>query len=47
MTTPTGSLEAAWPALALEEWSATKETLHRYCQIVGKVGLALHPFRNC
>jgi hypothetical protein len=27
----------ALPPLPLEEWEATKETLHRYCQIVGKV----------
>lgn len=35
-----------WPPLPLEEWRATKETLHRYCQMIGKVRLALHPFRN-
>jgi hypothetical protein len=37
---------AAWPALPLEEWRETKDTLHRYCQMIGKVRLALAPFRN-
>ena len=27
----------ALPPLPFEEWEDTKETLHRYCQIVGKV----------
>ena len=35
-----------WPHLPLEEWRSTKETLHRYCQMIGKVRLDLHPFRN-
>ena len=34
------------PPLPLEEWEATKETLHRYCQIVGKVRLEYSPYRN-
>ncbi|MBS3941689.1 MAG: hypothetical protein KG028_12090 [Actinobacteria bacterium] len=34
----------AWPALALEGWRNTKDTLHRYCQMVGKVRLALAAF---
>jgi hypothetical protein len=36
----------ALPPLPLDEWENTKETLHRYCQIVGKVRMALSPFRN-
>jgi hypothetical protein len=36
----------ALPPLALDEWEDTKETLHRYCQIVGKVRMELSPFRN-
>ena len=36
---------ASWPPLQLAAWRASKETLHRYCQMVGKVRLALHPFR--
>jgi hypothetical protein len=35
-----------WPALPLAQWRPTKETLHRYCQIVGKVRMALMPHRN-
>jgi hypothetical protein len=36
----------AWPPLPLEGWRPTKETLHRYCQIVGKVRMALTPPLN-
>ena len=36
----------AWPPLPLEEWRPTKETLHRYCQILGKVRMALTPPLN-
>jgi hypothetical protein len=36
----------AWPSLPLDEWNETKQTLHRYCQMVGKVRLALAPFAN-
>jgi hypothetical protein len=36
----------ALPSLALNEWEATKETLHRYAQIVDKVRLEYSPFRN-
>jgi len=35
-----------WPALPYEDWEPTKQTLHRYTQIVGKVRMALVPFRN-
>jgi uncharacterized protein DUF5996 len=34
------------PPLPLEEWEDTKETLHRYCQIVGKVRMEYLPYRN-
>jgi hypothetical protein len=36
----------SWPALPYEDWLPTKETLHRYAQIVGKVRMSLVPFRN-
>lgn len=36
----------ALPALPLEEWTPTKNTLHRWAQIVGKTRLALMPMRN-
>ena len=35
-----------WPALPLEPWQATKDTLHRWTQVVGKVRLALAPMQN-
>jgi hypothetical protein len=35
-----------WPALPYEDWRPTKETLHRFTQIVGKVRMALVPPRN-
>lgn len=35
-----------FPALALEDWRGTKETLHRFVQIVGKIRLAASPRRN-
>ena len=34
------------PALPLEQWRATKDTLHLWCQIIGKVRLARMPARN-
>ena len=37
---------AAWPALPLEEWRATYETLHLWAQMVGKTRLALAPMQN-
>jgi Family of unknown function (DUF5996) len=35
-----------WPALRYAEWADTKETLHRYCQVIGKTRLALEPMVN-
>ena len=35
-----------WPELTLERWDTTRETLHRWTQIVGKVRLALEPMVN-
>lgn len=35
-----------WPELPYEDWRPTKETLHRYAQIVGKIRMALTPPRN-
>ncbi len=40
------SLERSLPSLPLEDWESTKETLHRYAQIVGKVRLGYAPYRN-
>jgi len=40
------ALNAAWPALPLEEWRDTYETLHMWTQVVGKIALALAPRLN-
>ena len=37
---------ASWPALPLEEWAPTYQTLHRWMQIVGKTRLAHSPTVN-
>src|ERR671915_2588078 len=34
------------PELHLADWRATKDTLHLYCQIVGKIRMAATPPRN-
>lgn len=34
---------SGWPALAWEGWQPTRETLHRFAQILGKVRLAKYP----
>jgi hypothetical protein len=39
-------VETRLPALPLEDWQATKDTLHLWAQIVGKTRLALMPMRN-
>lgn len=36
----------AWPVLRVEDWTATRETLHMWTQIVGKVRLAGAPMVN-
>ena len=38
--------ENAFPPLPLNEWKATKNTLHLYLQIVGKIRLKLFPRQN-
>lgn len=38
--------EMELPPLPLEEWEDTKETLHRYAQVVGKVRMELSPHKN-
>jgi hypothetical protein len=35
-----------WPALPLGQWEKTRDTLHLWTQIVGKVRLALEPWVN-
>ena len=36
----------ALPEMPLEKWRPTKDTLHLFCQIVGKIRLTLHPWLN-
>jgi hypothetical protein len=40
------SSNAGWPALPLSEWQATRDTVHLWTQIVGKVRLANEPLAN-
>ncbi len=40
------SKHTLFPALPLGEWTKTKETLHRYLQIVGKLRMSLMPKDN-
>jgi len=35
--------DAQWPALPYEDWRETKDTLHMYTQVIGKLRLALSP----
>jgi uncharacterized protein DUF5996 len=37
---------AVLPPLPLDAWEDTKETLHRYAQVVGKIRLTNAPFKN-
>jgi hypothetical protein len=37
---------SAWPALPLDSWRETRDTLHMYTQIAGKICLALTPRVN-
>ena len=35
-----------WPALPFDDWSDTRETLHRWTQVAGKIRMALTPLIN-
>lgn len=35
-----------WPSLRVDQWTATRETVHMWLQIVGKIRLAHAPFVN-
>ena len=39
-------MTGAWPALPLDEWRPTYDTLHLWSQMVGKTRLALAPMQN-
>src|SRR5436305_1070346 len=43
---PGADWRGQWPALPLEEWTPTRETLHMWLQIVGKIRLAKAPMVN-
>jgi hypothetical protein len=40
------AVQERWPALSYSEWKDTRDTLHLWTQIVGKVKLALNPYEN-
>ena len=35
-----------WPSLMVDEWTATRDTLHMWSQIVGKIRMAHMPLIN-
>ena len=35
-----------WPSLMVDEWTATRDTLHMWTQIVGKIRMAHMPLIN-
>lgn len=39
-------IDDIFPPLPLDEWEQTRNTLHRYLQIVGKIRLTCMPFQN-
>ncbi|MFI6694616.1 DUF5996 family protein [Streptomyces sp. NPDC050433] len=45
-TTETFRAGSAWPRLRVDDWTETRETLHMWVQIVGKVRLAHAPLLN-
>jgi Family of unknown function (DUF5996) len=46
VVTETGAGMELFPPMPLTEWQDTKETLHRFCQVVGKIRLAASARRN-
>jgi hypothetical protein len=45
-TTGGNNVTLTWPALPVEQWQPTRETLHLWAQIVGKTRLGLEPRLN-
>lgn len=41
-----GSTAGSWPSLRVEDWTETRDTLHMWTQIVGKIRLAHAPLVN-
>lgn len=46
MTTTRPEAPTAWPRLRVADWTATRETLHMWTQVVGKVRLSQAPLTN-
>ncbi len=46
LNTAVSDSQICWPALPISEWQDTRDTLHMWTQIVGKVRLALTPKIN-
>lgn len=46
VTTRMGSAAMAWPSLRVEDWTDTRDTLHLWTQIIGKVRLIHAPLIN-
>src|SRR5512139_740649 len=42
----TADSDSVWPALRLEEWQATRDTLTLWTQVVGKIRIAHTPLIN-
>jgi len=37
---------AAWPALRIDDWADTRDTLHMWTQVIGKIRMAKAPMVN-
>jgi hypothetical protein len=46
MSTAAAPPESAWPELTLTGWAETRDALHLWTQIVGKIRLGLAPVVN-
>jgi hypothetical protein len=44
--TSTGVVGTDWPQLRVADWAATRDTLHMWTQVVGKIRLAKAPMQN-
>ncbi len=46
MTATDGPQDERWPAIPIEEWADTRDTLHLYLQVIGKVRIGCEPLTN-
>lgn len=46
MTTAKSAATSSWPALRVADWTPTRDTLHMWTQIVGKIRMAHSPLLN-